>query len=59
MGKGTNPRRNYDEILVTGLTPGTSYTYKWAMRANTSGVTVALSQGPNYGASSMKVTAVD
>lgn len=42
-------------FLVTGLTPGNSYTYKWAWRV-TAGTTYMFT-GPGYGACTMEVIA--
>ncbi|MGX1159840.1 hypothetical protein FBY31_1797 [Arthrobacter sp. SLBN-100] len=56
---GTAKRRSSAEIRITGLVPKGAYTYKWTMRAGDSSQSVALAQGPNFGASSMVVIATD
>lgn len=44
-------------IILTGLTPGNSYTYKWGHRTDT-GTIAALALGPTYGPATMIVFAV-
>lgn len=45
IGLDVTAARVHADIRVTGLTPGTSYTYKWAHRAGSSAATVAIYYG--------------
>jgi hypothetical protein len=42
-------------IYVTGLTPGNSYTYKWAGKRSGGGTSTRLYNGPTWGPSTMEV----
>jgi hypothetical protein len=44
-------------FLITGLTPGTSKTYKWGHRYTTSGTAPSFRVGPTYGPAIMQVWA--
>lgn len=56
-GLGGTSNRLKASIVVTGLTAGTSYTYKWAYLTNTS--TFNIYGGPAYGDAIMRVWAVN
>jgi hypothetical protein len=59
VGQGTKKARRTVDISLTGLTPKTVYTYKWAHRAGATAQDIAHAQGPNFGTSVMQVIAVD
>lgn len=54
----TGNARKSIAFKITGLTPGTSYTYKWAWRAFPSSTLKMFAGGSDVGAAYMRVTAL-